>query len=166
MIAVASLHALSLLRGLSESQLQSFLRAARMRRVEREAVILREGDQGDSLLILTRGSVTVTKRLGLTVAGPIDEAKAKVLVRLNAPQFFGEMGLLEGVERSATVTASEECTLLEISRSDFERLTAQDAILGYLIVRNIAIELSSRLRRTDRDVVKLTMALSLALGNR
>jgi len=38
--------------------------------------------------------------------------------------------------------------------------------MGMMLVRNIAIVLASRLRNTDRDVLKLTMALSLALGNR
>lgn len=87
-------------------------------------------------------------------------------MRLSAPQFFGEMGLLSDLERSATITTETECEILELSRADFERLVASDPELGYRLVHNIALVLAERLRRTDLDVLKLTAALSLALGTR
>ncbi len=161
---IETLQGIPLFHGLSAAQLRAITSIASPQRVPADAVILREGDRGDALFILAAGSVEVTKRLGLVGSMPLDVVKEKTLVRLDAPQFFGEMGLLEDAERSATVTALGECELLKVSRADFERLAATDASLGYLVLRNMAIVLSSRLRRTDRDVVKLTMALSLALG--
>jgi CRP-like cAMP-binding protein len=107
--------------GLSEPQLRAVLEVVRPQRVPQGTVIIQEGKSGDSLFILTRGSVEVTKRLGLASVTLASE-KEKTIVRLDAPQFFGEMGLLENAERSATVMALGGCDLLEIIRLDFERL--------------------------------------------
>ena len=70
------------------------------------------------------------------------------------------------MDRSATITTESECEILELAREDFERLATADPQLAYRVLRNIAVVLAERLRRTDLDIVKLTVALSLALGNR
>lgn len=163
---LAALRDLTLFAGLSEEQLAAAASVGRRRRASAGMAILREGERGDSLFVLLAGSVETTKRLGLAAEAPGETEREKVLVRLVAPQVFGEMGLLEDAERSATVTAQTECELLEVSRADFEKLAQADPVLGYRLVRNIATVLSSRLRASGRDVVKLTLALSLALGNR
>ena len=127
--------------------------------------ILTEGDPGSSLFVLVDGTVETSKHfgvIGLDGATP----RQKVLVKLSAPQFFGEIGLLEDTPRSATVRASTACELLELRRADFERLVASDVRLGYVLIHNIASALIGRLRGTDRDILKLTAALSIALGNR
>lgn len=165
-MGVELIRGMPLFAGLNDAQLETVSGALRRHHFDTEDVIVREGAKGDSLYILAKGSVEITKRLGLVVAIPEGVAKEKMLVRLHAPQFFGELGLLEDTERSATVRACTACEVMEISKGEFDRMAAADPMLGYHIVRNIAAVLSGRLRRTDHDVVKLTVALSLALGNR
>ncbi len=152
--------------GLDEKRLAAILSVMRPRRVPGNTVILKEGDRGDSLFILASGSVEVTKRLGVVATLPTGDQKEKILVQLDAPQCFGEMGILEDTERSATVSTRVECELLEITKADFERLGELDPKLGYRVTGNIAVVMAERLRRTNMDVVKLTVALSLALGVR
>lgn len=161
-----ALRALALFEGLTEQELAKLLSVARRKRVQPDTVIVREGEHSSSLYVLTSGAVLVSKRLGLALARQADEETSKTLIRLAAPRFFGEMALLGDTERSATIVALGECELLEISKPDFERLVEADHRLGYRLVRNIAVDLCARMRRTDRDVLKLTIALSLALGNR
>jgi CRP/FNR family cyclic AMP-dependent transcriptional regulator len=156
----------ALFEGLSETQLSGVLAASEAQSVAAGSTLLREGEYSDSLFILTSGTVEITRRMGLEMNDVQGAPRRKTLVQLTAPQFFGEMGLLEEVERSATVIARSDCQVLELRRADFERLAAADLDLAYRLVRNIAIVLASRLRSTDRDVLKLTAALSLALGNR
>lgn len=160
----AALAGIPLFHGLGAEQLRRLAEVLRPARAAAGDPILVEGDPGRSLFVLTAGTVETTKRLGLLAAesGP----RQKVLVRLTAPQFFGEIGLLEDTARSASVRAATECLLLELRREDFDRLVADDIALGYRLLRNIASSLIGRLRDTDRDVVKLTAALSIALGNR
>lgn len=155
-----------LFRGLADQQLNQIIQAGKQVKVPPGTVIIHEGELSDSLFILTDGSVEVTKNLGRSIGIQMDESKQKTLVRLSAPQFFGEMGLLEECERSATITAATHCEILEFRKSDFDRVTEEDLQLGFHLARNIAMVISSRLRNTDKDVLKLTLALSLALGNR
>lgn len=165
-IDVESLRGIPIFGPLSDGQLREVAAAVRRRVVPAGTVIFREGERSTSVYILVRGSASTTKRLGLAVRDPVETPKQKVLVHLAAPQFFGEVGLLSDLERSATITTESECEIIELARADFERLAERDPDLGYRVLRSIAVVLTERLRRTDLDVVKLTAALSLALGNR
>jgi CRP/FNR family cyclic AMP-dependent transcriptional regulator len=152
--------------GLDDAQLEAVSNVLVRRRFAGGEEIFSEGARSGSMYVLTAGSVGTSKRMGLGAQGPDGMTRQKVLVHLAAPQFFGEMGLLSDLDRSATITTEGECDVLELRREDFEHLARADAALGYHLVRNIAVVLAERLRRTDLDVLKLTTALSLALGNR
>ena len=91
--------------------------------------------------------------------------KEKTLIRLEGHQrpCFGEMSLLEDAERSATVSSLTESKVLVIGRQAFDKLIQDDPRLGNVVLRNTAIIVSSRLRKANRDVLKLTTALSMAL---
>jgi CRP-like cAMP-binding protein/Fe-S-cluster-containing hydrogenase component 2 len=71
--------------------------------------ITTEGNFGNSFFVLTRGSVSVT-------LGP----EARRLATLGAGSFFGEMTLISGLPRNASVTALEPCEAIEIPRRAFE----------------------------------------------
>ncbi len=70
------------------------------------AVVIREGDQADALWILTRGVLSVS-------------AQGRELTPVTAPGYVGEIGLLRGIPRTATIRAVEECSLLRIDGPDF-----------------------------------------------
>jgi CRP-like cAMP-binding protein/Fe-S-cluster-containing hydrogenase component 2 len=72
--------------------------------------ITTEGNFGNSFFILTRGTVSVT-------LGP----EARRLATLNQGSFFGEMTLISGLPRNASVTALEPCEVIEIPRRAFEQ---------------------------------------------
>ena len=81
---------------------------------ERGNVILREGEPGNSLYMLTSGTVKAfVKRDGKQV--PIAE--------LEEGAFFGELSILTGKPRSATIVAKEHCELLELDRSTLDAIT-------------------------------------------
>jgi small-conductance mechanosensitive channel/CRP-like cAMP-binding protein len=74
-----------------------------------EAVI-RAGDQGETFYLVAVGEVAVVARVG---------DRDQEVARLRPGQFFGEMSLLTGEPRTATVTAAGEATLIGMSRSAF-----------------------------------------------
>jgi hypothetical protein len=81
---------------------------------ERGQVILREGEPGQSLYMLTSGTVKAfVKRDGKQV--PIAE--------LEEGAFFGEMSILTGKPRMATIVATEHCELLELDRPTLDAIT-------------------------------------------
>jgi CRP-like cAMP-binding protein len=77
-------------------------------------ILISEGDPGDSIFLLAKGSVRI-----LVMGG---HGRAFEIRRLDAPDFFGEVAALSGLPRSATVVAVSDCELLEVERSALDRL--------------------------------------------
>jgi zinc transporter ZupT len=73
--------------------------------------IFAEGEAGDALHLIKTGTVRVTRDNGATLVAMLGEGAA-----------FGEMALLSGAPRNATVTAVRPTTLHRIARADFEEL--------------------------------------------
>lgn len=100
--------ALPLLAAADEEHLREILLTAKAMAPRKGEVILRQNDYTDSLLLITDGTVAISR---------VDETgKERRLTDLAAGNFFGEMGLLSGRRRNATAVAGENCRLLEISR--------------------------------------------------
>ncbi len=76
-------------------------------------VVIRQGAPGDELFVIQRGEVAVTLDRG---GSPLEVA------RLQPGSFFGEMSLLTGEPRTATVRASKECELLVVDKAGFGRV--------------------------------------------
>jgi CRP-like cAMP-binding protein len=96
--------------------------------------IVREGDQGSSMFVIVRGEAAVT------LAGTDGE-----VARLRDGSFFGEMSLLTGEPRAATVTAVADCDLLEIRADAFRRVVLADPA----IVDAVAAAVSRRRAELD-----------------
>jgi CRP-like cAMP-binding protein len=97
--------------------------------------IVREGDQGSSMFVIVRGEAVVT------LAGTDGE-----VARLRDGSFFGEMSLLTGEARTATVTAVTDCDLLEIRADAFRRVVLADPA----IVDAVAAAVSRRRAELDQ----------------
>lgn len=99
---------------LSESELTAVVGGLELRVEPPGAILLTEGEPGDSLFILTTGWARVYRR---------DEAGRNHQVgMLEEGDFFGEAALLTGGVRTATVTAASDCELLELSQKTFDEL--------------------------------------------
>ena len=105
--------ALSILRGealfqcLSETQLDHLVKQARLNHFGRGERVIEEGDDGDSMFILLRGTANVfVARNGSSIQ----------VATLHAGHCFGEMSLLTGEPRSATVRADGDCYVMEIGK--------------------------------------------------
>jgi CRP-like cAMP-binding protein len=101
---------------LSPAEAEEFLKGGEVRSFGIGEVLLREGDPGDSLLVVTAGSVSVrTGDLELAVVGP--------------GATLGEMSLVDPGPRSATLVAVKSGTMIQIGRDEFDaRLAAGDPV--------------------------------------
>jgi CRP/FNR family transcriptional regulator, cyclic AMP receptor protein len=164
MMDAAFLRKIYLFQDLEEDEMRQVLDRTSRRDYSAEAVIIQEGEHGDSLFIMAAGEVEITKQLTLVLDE--DTPKERVMIRLNAENgvYFGEMALLESELRSATVTASTDCSLLELHQKDFLELIELHPVLGVKLLLRLAQLLSRHLRKTNQDVVKLTTALAISLG--
>ena len=128
------LRRMSLLVGLSSKQLEDV--SARLRPVKYRSgeVILTEGTPGDVMYLIEWGRVEVLSRT---------DGRSRILAVLGEGDFFGEMALLTGNPRSATVRAVTDVDLLALYQPDFDELVLKYPTLAVTLGR----VLSQRLRR-------------------
>jgi len=117
---------------------------AKIQEFEPGQVILRENTPGDSAYIILSGGVEITKRI---------EGQRVVLVRLGPGGIFGEMSMIDGSPRSATVTATEPTRVSVIDNRRFQ------IILNSIPneVRPLFSALTERLRNTSQMVSSLSL---------
>jgi CRP/FNR family transcriptional regulator, cyclic AMP receptor protein len=165
-MAEAILKAIPVLHDLEEEELKKFFAVTHRLQVPTGTAVIREGEAGDAMYILVEGAVEISKSLVMKMGREDFQGRDKILTKLSSTDHavFGEVALFEQGKRTATVTALNDCALLEINRDDFLRLAEENPRIGYKITRNITQILCSRLRKADEDTIKLTTALSLALG--
>jgi ABC-type multidrug transport system ATPase subunit/CRP-like cAMP-binding protein/ABC-type multidrug transport system permease subunit len=81
-------------------------------------VLIREGEEGDTFYVLAHGRARVTRK---------DENGRESEVTILQPgDYFGEIALLEGGRRMATVTAVDDLSVYSLSRNDFEEVLASN----------------------------------------
>jgi len=112
-----------LLRHLPPEAIDKILVYVSERRVGAGEIIFDAGDPGDALYIVARGRVEVLQSTG----GQADEQR---IAELDEGKAFGEMALLTGAPRTATVRAVTDGELLRIGKDDFDRLVASDRELA------------------------------------
>ena len=98
------------------------LTSLKLRRTRPGEVILAEGEAGHSFYVLARGSVAVTKHLA--------QGGQSRLATLHEGAIFGEMALVSASPRTATVTAEDDCDLLEFDREALQAASRQVATLA------------------------------------
>ena len=108
---------IDLFRPLSDDELKVAAAAFRHLHYSAGERIIEEGHAGDSFFVIDRGEVEVSK----TLAG-----RSRVLARLMEGQFFGEMALLTGEQRSATVVAATDVDVFTLDKSGFETVLVQN----------------------------------------
>jgi CRP-like cAMP-binding protein len=84
-----------------------------MRTYQKDSMFFVEGEPGDELFVIQSGSVKITK---------IVSDNEVLLAVLKVGDIFGEMALLEGKPRAATVIAYEECKVMALSRGNFGQM--------------------------------------------
>ncbi|NOJ76982.1 cyclic nucleotide-binding domain-containing protein [Myxococcus xanthus] len=118
----------------------------RSRDVERDTVIIRDGDATDGLYVVLSGEVEVRK-------------DGHLLTQLREGDVFGEISLLQKTPATATVTATRHTTLLRLPRADFDALiSSHPQILA--LISDLSDE---RLRRTQRVLIEAGVEEDLIL---
>ena len=118
-----------LFRDISGEEVSHVAQIAEERQFGKEEVIFEEGDAGDAMFIIVDGAVRIHKG-------------EKEIAFLSKGKFIGEMALLDQEPRSASITTTEETTLLEINGEDFYDLMAS----RMEIMQGIVKVLTQRLR--------------------
>lgn len=132
-------------RGLSWQQIRALAAYMSEESADPGTVLVREGERDVFLCVLAEGQVEVAKR---DTFG--DE---QLVARLTRGQSFGEMSLLDGEPRSATVRALTPVRFLRLSPERLEHLIDEKPRLGVEVYRRLGRMASKNLRRTSGQLV-------------
>ncbi len=106
---------ITIIEGMSPLQMREFMLDSTMRQYRKGETIFRKNDPGSSLFAIAEGSVHVR----------LDPADPSKVVPIETGSIFGEVGLISGRKRGATVVAAEDAICVEISRNAALKLQSQ-----------------------------------------
>lgn len=141
---IDTLRQVSIFHSMSEPHLKELARISVEKSYRANQVIFHQNDQGNILFILKTGAakISVTDH----------EGKEVIFKMVYEKEFFGEMSLLDGFFRSATVTALKDSTALLIYRDAFIELIREN----HSVVLDMLTVLCRRLRKTDEAITSLS----------
>ncbi|MBU1100961.1 MAG: Crp/Fnr family transcriptional regulator [Bacteroidetes bacterium] len=111
----------------------------------KDSIILLEEEAGSALFVIITGKVKVARTS--------NDGREVILSILGDSDFFGEMAILDGLTRSATVTATEDTELFIIERAVFLNLLREHPEVSI----SLLYELTTRLRAADMKIKSLSL---------
>ena len=147
------LHNVELFDGLSEKQLLGICEVVRTKTLKRREELFHKGDVGRQVFIIISGKL---KALTTSVDG--DDVVFSIL---GPGEVFGEIALLGGTNRTATVSAIEVCQLLAIDRRDFMAFLDTHPDISTNLLQVLALRLK-RVSELVEDTLFLNLPLRLA----
>ena len=119
------LASVALLRSCNKRELERVARAADEVRLEAGRPVVEEGRPGNECYVIIRGTATVSR-------------EGKVIATIGPGDHFGELAVLDGGPRSATVTATTDLDVLVIGRREFTALLEDVPSLNHKVLVNLA----------------------------
>ncbi|MBU0712214.1 cyclic nucleotide-binding domain-containing protein [bacterium] len=132
--------------GLNDNELEMLAAIFHSRQVNRNEIILKEGEPSNDLYIIARGRVKI---LMTSSSNPGDMEK---IATLKDNEIYGEFALLDGSTRSASVIADEDSFFLYADYLDFHRFMEENEHIGFIIMKNLAKILTAKLRKTNFEL--------------
>lgn len=112
--------------------------------------VFKEGTYGNYMFFIISGTVDVIKQMGTSKI---------VIATLGSGHSIGEMSLLDGETRSATVKATTDLKLIVLKQSDFQTLLQQHPAIANKVVMRISQLLSKSLREISNDFTESMLNL-------
>jgi CRP/FNR family transcriptional regulator, cyclic AMP receptor protein len=132
------LRGLPFFQGLGDGELRKIARLFTQKMFRAGETIFKKGEYSYDAYVLMRGQVDIVLNEG-----------APPLAQLGNGEIFGELAFLDGTPRTASAIASQTTIALVIQRTAFSDLARREPHLGMVVFRNIAMELSKRLRKAN-----------------
>jgi CRP-like cAMP-binding protein len=134
---------------LEPAEIMEVIHAVEVQNLPSGTVVFAEGDQGDAWYVLYRGEVEVIKNSG---------TGEKVIAVLDPQTCFGEIAILDGSPRSATVRTTMDSIVFRVPRTAFMELLDKDHLVAYKLLHHMAILLARRQRSTTSRLSELLQA--------
>ncbi|MFQ6618975.1 MAG: cyclic nucleotide-binding domain-containing protein [Fidelibacterota bacterium] len=134
-----------LTKGLNEKEVESIASLAKEREFKKDEIIFEEDSKGRELYILIDG------RVGIEAYIPAQAQQKRLIHTVRKGEIFGEFSLIDGSPRSATARAMDPVKVLIIPQKDFYDLLSSNHQIGFVVMKNIAEILCTRIRNTNLE---------------
>jgi len=134
---------------LTEKELNQIASLAESMEFKKGARILEEGSLSRDIYFIHEGQVSVM--LDLKAVQKFEERVA----RMDPHEVFGEFAFVSGDARTASILAETKVTLFRLKHEDLTALFAKEPMIGYKIMRNIAVTVTKRVAEQHKMVRKL-----------
>lgn len=148
-ISLTALKDCFLFKGMSGPELDLLASLFQERELAAGKTVFVEQMPGESLYIIRKGAVRISRLL--------TEGNEKTLVVLKEKDVFGEMAVVEGVTRLATARVDEDATLLSLRKDDFDKLSATQPAVALKFLKNIVCLNAKRVRENNEDYREMLM---------
>jgi small-conductance mechanosensitive channel/CRP-like cAMP-binding protein len=147
---------------IARSDLQRLARSIKHRIFHEGDRLITQGDAGDSMFILLEGLLDVCLQKETGTESPI--------AQMQPHDFFGEMSLLTGAPRSATVVAATDVVVFEITKEDIEKLLLERPLIAEILSNAVAVRnlrsSESYKKASDEEKATQTQGLAQQISNR
>ncbi len=133
--------------GLDQEEIRELINVADKRPLSAGDVLFSQGEIAQALYIIQSGEVQVR------ASAPTGEDI--VLAMLGASTVVGELALLDGGPRSATVEALSDCDIYQLKREEFDRLREAMSPAAYKVILNITRTVEARRRQTEARIAEV-----------
>jgi CRP/FNR family transcriptional regulator, cyclic AMP receptor protein len=140
-IKPGSLRRIKVFAGLSDDQLNRFIKYIELKEVKQFSEIVKHGQPGDAMYLILQGEVRVRVMI---------EGKETLLAALAAGDFFGEISLFDHGPRSADVIANEDTILLKIPTGPFQKMVQEAPDLAAPFLLAMGKTLTARIRADNK----------------
>ena len=130
---------------LSDQELEKIAALGVRKKYKKGSIILLEEETGAALFVIITGKVKIVRM--------DDDGREVILSILGESDFFGEMAILDGLTRYASVVATSKSELFMIHRRDFLKLLNDYPMVAIALLR----ELTGRLRKADTQIKSLSL---------
>jgi CRP-like cAMP-binding protein len=137
-----------LFKDMAAAELAVLAQSLHERPLKKNQVLFREGQTGEEMFLVRRGSIVISKG----VTGRVEQ----VLARIGPGDFFGEMSLFDRSPRSATVQGESDAELLVLDRAALNRLTEQNPRAAAAFFESLVQVFIERLRASGDLVAEVT----------
>lgn len=139
------IEAIQLFEDFEADELEGLARYMRCYRAALGSEIIREGDEGDFMLLLLDGSVEIVKK---DVRG-----LAQIMGRVGPGKTLGEMSLIDGEPRFASCVALDTVELAVLDRESLSRMIAEEPRIGVKLMMELLLLLNQRLRSVSAQLL-------------
>lgn len=153
MVTKEDLEKIPLFSGFGDAEREEIASVTERKELLPDTPVFSETDPGGKLYIVYKGEVKITRL--------IREQEQQTLNKLQDGDFFGGVSFIDGSEHSASAVCTTDSVIFTINKSDFDKLSEKNPMMGIKILQTLILSICSYLRKMNEKFYDMVQYVSL-----